>query len=356
MRLHGLIYAACWLSLGTAQAQSFPQRAAPLSPAELQRAEARVAAALAKARPAVPDKDAATQVLDGRIALVGDLFYDGRRLAVIEDEVGLALAVFAENKWRLLTTWAVAPAWIQEGKTAQELGYYHLHPTPTSDPFKRMDLDGDAVPELLVAFNTDGYQLGHVIFKQTKGEPCPRLLEVFSARGLPKARAGQLLTFNDSGRKAWWGETAYHRWEKGRPVHIATWRDNAEEAENWHWQVSLAEDSAVLRIRSQDDAFFITRLPSGEDGGTEVPYAKVTFGWNPGQQPAAAKEHQAVLWELPQLHLFEKLCGLPAAAFGEKVNDKPIAEMLPLLDRLKVTVTGTEEAVRRLAPAAEKTR
>jgi hypothetical protein len=358
MRFHGLIYIACWLSLGTAVgAQEFPDKAVPLSAADLQRVEVQVHADLSKLTPAGRDKWGEIQRSEARMSLVGDCFSDGRRLAVIEvgqAHTSLALAVFDHGQWRLLTTWNVTPAWVPEGKTAEESGYFHI--SPPANPFQRIDLDGDGVPELLVAFNNDGYRLGYAIIKQDKGEPLPRLLEVFSGCALPQACAGYLLTFTASGRKAWWGETNYYRWDKGLPVHVATWHDDAHDPEKTYWAVTREDSAEVLHVYQVDGEKFEIKqhLRSSDQGeGHEAAYATVEFAWKPGRQPVKRElPPYDLMFETAQLYLFEKLSGLTAAAFGKEVNGMPIAEVLPVLERLNVKVTGSTEAVQRLAPPA----
>lgn len=356
MRFHGLIYVACWLSLGSAvRAQWFPEAAVPLSAADLQRVEVQVRADLAKLKPAGRDQWGEIQSGEKSMAFVGDCFCDGRRLAVIQvdhEHAGLVLAEFRQGRWHLLTTWNVSPAWEPEGMAAEDSSYYYFQPKPTAYPFQRLDLDGDGVPELLVAY-ADG-QLCYAVIKQNKGTSLPQLLEVFSSRKPPQARAGCLLTFTDSGRKSWWGETHYYRWEKGLPVDAATWHDDCFNPDKTYWEVTRADAPDTLRIyQAEDGGFEITRIqPSASNGqSTEEAYARVAYDWKPGMRPKT--EDDLLLFETAELYLFEKLSGLPAAAFSDNAN-RPVAEVLPFLERLNVTVKGSAEAVQRLGPSAPR--
>ncbi len=313
--------------------------------------------ALGKARLPAAAKGVEFQVCDGYAVLIGDCFADGRSLAFVEASglAGLALAARAEGKWEILSIWNVVPVWIPKGREEEDFPeYYNIHPKPPENPYKLVDLDGDRVPELLVNFNDDGYSLGYAIIKLSKGEALPKLLDVFSSRYPPQARAGYFLTFRDSKRKSWWGETNYHRWEKGLPVHVATWHDDAYDPENDYWQVTRDDSDIVLRIYHRE-GFEIKEMIATpkDDGETQKAYATVKVDWKPGQRPSGDDMGG---FEEAELYLFEKLTGIPAAAFNDTVNGKPIDEVLPLMKRIRVRVTGSEDAVRKLSQPVEKKR
>lgn len=321
--------------------------------------ELQMSEALSHSKQPTKLKGAETQVCHGLIALIGDCFADGRRLAFIEvrgEKQGVALAAWEQGRWQLLSIWNIQPAWIPAGKKVEDFPEYsHLRLEPSQTPYQLVDLDGDAVSELIVAFNNDGYQLGYAIIKQNRGEALPKLLDCFSCRKQPQFRAGYLLTYSDSGRKSWWGETDYYRWEKGQPIHVATWHDDAYDPDKPYWQVTRADSAPVLRIE-WDQGCQITQILSAPDvaGAREVAYAKVEMDWKPGLQPDAKASD---FFEAAQLYLFEKLTGIPAAAYDDTVNGKPLADVLPLLKRLKVRVKGSKEAVLRLtSPVAGQAR
>lgn len=318
--------------------------------------EKRAVTFLSKASQTVVAQGIQSVECEGVAAMIGDLFADRRRLAVVEvseQKAGLALMVWRQNAWRLLGVWNVAPVWIPAGKTKNDFPEYsHMTPEPPRSPFSLRDLDGDAIPELLVTFSDDGYRLGYAMIKKGRGEAVPQLLDVYSSRNPPQAREGYLLSFNDSGRKSWWGETDYYRWEMGMPVHVATWHDDAYDPDKSYWQVTRGESDTVLRVYQ---GFQIKQVLSDSDGKgeREAAYATVEMDWKPGQKPAAESPG---IFEASELYFFERLTGIPAAAYHDTVNGQPIAEVLPLMKRLKVTVTGSKEAVLRLSPPVVRKR
>jgi hypothetical protein len=342
--------------VSASHAQWFPEKAQSFSPEDRQRAEQQARNTLGKA-PGTPSANRIqAQVSEGLAMLSGDLFADGRRVAVVELRelpAGLALMVCEQDTWHLQTLWNLSPVWISAGKTKADYPEYRrIIPEPPHTPFRLQDLDGDAIPELIVTFNNDGYRLGYAIIKKVRDEAMPRLLDVYSSLHPPQGLAGRLLTYNDSGRKAWWGETEYWRWEKGLPEHVATWHDNCFNPEKHFWAVSLAGSSETLRIaenEESEDGFVITRS-DGTDSKEEF-YAIVDFSWKPGKAP---KDEVLNLYEAAQLYFFEKLLRMPAAAFDKEVNGVPVTKIIPLMKHLEIRVKGTPKAVQRLAPPVQQ--
>ncbi|WP_265594993.1 hypothetical protein [Haloferula sp. BvORR071] len=152
----------------------------------------------------------------GPMVLHGDLFGDGRHLAV----EGSGLAVGDKKGWKVLSEWKdVFPAWVPEGKTPEEAGYQHIY--PPSVPFVLKDVTGDKVPEILISFENDGWSLGYHILKK-KGEGA-ELLEMRSERGEPRLEAGLMVVCtSDWGRKCWGSVDTFYRWTKGVPVELGS--------------------------------------------------------------------------------------------------------------------------------------
>ncbi|WP_395746157.1 hypothetical protein [Prosthecobacter sp.] len=349
------------LLVSASQAQWFPEKGPLFSAEDRQRAEQQAGDTLSKAA-----KTEGAQEHAGRAILSGDLFADGRWLAVVESPAGLALLAWEHDAWHLLALWNLAPVWIPAGKTKNDFPeYVHILPDLPATPFQMKDLDGDAIPELIVTFNNDGYRLGYAIIKKGRGENVPQLLDVFSSLRPPQGRAGYLLTFSDSGRKAWWGETDYYRWEKGLPVHAATWHDNCYDPDKPFWAVTRHDTAQTLRISPNEtsenaSSFVLTQV--GGDQEKDEPYAIVDVKWRPGLVPkyekldqhTAAQRSSSDCYAAAELCLFEKITGLPAAVFDEEINGLPVAEIAPLTKRLEIRAKGTPEAVQRLAPPEHK--
>lgn len=165
----------------------------------------------------VPAKPTAWTSPEGSIVLHGDLFGDGRHLALAASD-GATFAKAESGTWKILDRWDVLPAWVPAGKKPEDLGYYHIDPPEV--PFILRDLTGDKVPEILVSFNNDGYRLGYRIF--IRKDEGVKLLDTFSQRGEPEVKAGLMVLRDvDWGRKSWGSIDTCYRWVDDAPVAVA---------------------------------------------------------------------------------------------------------------------------------------
>ena len=181
----------------------------------------------------IPKTPQSLQVPDGPVVLHGDLFGDGRHLALV-GRSDTTLLAGDKSGWKTVSSHEVDPAWTPAGKEHEDAAHYNIG-APTM-PFVLKDLNGDEVPEVLVAFNNYGYQLGHAIAKK-KGNGI-EFLKVQSDHGEPEFRHGYLvLSSNNFGRKAWWGGFTYCRWKEGVPVPAAVWVGDAQDPEVSRWIV-----------------------------------------------------------------------------------------------------------------------
>lgn len=167
----------------------------------------------------------------GPVVLHGDLFGDGRHLALVGTD-RTTLATGSKEGWQVGAPHNVAPAWVPPGEAPHEVGYFQSGPPEV--PFVLEDLDGDGTPELLVAFDNDGYLTGYAIAKWKDGKL--RFLNIRSEHGRPDRASGCMtLTTVTSGRKAWWNGTTYYRWTRGDPEPVATWIEDARDPEAFRW-------------------------------------------------------------------------------------------------------------------------
>lgn len=270
---------------------------------------------------------------DGRYLLWGDLFKNGRTYAVVDEGEIVVIAEHTKKGWENRSALDVQSCWHPEGKDPD---YPHL--TPPKEPFKLKDLNGDNTPELIIAFNNDGYAIGYHIAKWSPREDAVKLLHVRCERGEPEWHSGFLVTYDGSKRKAWWGETLWYRWVNGRPVFAASWYDDCHN-EDATWELfTTAKGESFKRV-----AGTITRAQLDPQSShrviKETPFAQVTFQW---------KEESMDAYGAEALYLFERLTGLPAEAYGGEINGTPVARAKAQQKNMTVEVTGTPEGIKRL--------
>lgn len=221
---------------------------------------------------AIPKTPQSWQVPDGPVVLHGDFFGDGRHLALVGTSVTTLVAGGKEG-WKVVSSHEVDPAWTPVGKEHEDAAHYNIG-APTM-PFVLKDLNGDEVPEVLVAFNNDGYQRGYAIAKR-KGNGI-EFLTVQSDHGEPDFRHGYLVvSSNNFGRKAWWGGFSYYRWKEGVLVPAAVWVDDAQDPEVSRWIVVRCQgergDRAFEVLMDEIDVWKVRSVRW--TGGVEVTESK----------------------------------------------------------------------------------
>jgi hypothetical protein len=281
----------------------------------------------------------------GAMVLHGDFFADGRHLALAASD-GTTLLEGSKDGWKILDRWEVLPAWVPKGEKPEDLGYDHCDPPEV--PFVLKDLTGDGIPEALVAFENDGYQVGYAI--AMKEESGVKLLDVRSESGEPELRQGYMAVPSaHSGRRAEWGSTTFYRWEKGKPVAAAVCVDDARP------NTGIRKIAVRLLPGGKQQAYEIVheggpwKIRSGEwDGGVGMSelkdFAKVSFT----PDPFAGDGVEAFI--AANALLFERLTGLPAAISVEDPDRKEdFAKFLP---QLKIEAEGSDEAKKQLREGA----
>lgn len=274
-------------------------------------------------------------------AMWGDLFSNGHLWAVIETkkENGVAYLEWKNGRWQFRELLDITACWLPKGVKPEDRGYYHINPTPPSQAFKLKNINADGSPVLLIPFNNDGYNLGYAIATPLPKNAGIKIVE-FSMAGEPDAAFGYLITYNASGRKAWWGQRIYHKWVNGVPVKQATWTDGnvnkTDEGPTWltiettrlspvgerHYRI-LKEDNVVLR----DDQ----------------PFAAIKFTLDKDNARAETPIDGAATEEL---YFFERLTGLPWKAYGSNINGTSLEFAKKWQQALTVEFTGTPEGIK----------
>jgi hypothetical protein len=271
----------------------------------------------------------------GTIVLHGDLFKDGRHLALVASD-GTTLALAGKQGWEILDRWEVLPAWVPAGEKAEDLGYEHCNPPEV--PFVLKDLTGDGVPEALVAFENDGYRVGYEILKK-KGEGA-ELLKQRSERDEPRFEGGFMVVCSeDWGRKAWGSIDTFYRWTNDVPVAVGSFGEECSDPA----KVSL---------------FIMRHLPDGTEQAFKIVKGDGVLLVNRGKYEGfklAEAKHYAVVREAgkeeaPGLYdvgalLFERITGVPGELCKEAEDREDFTKAKAAM---KLEIEGSEEAKKLL--------
>lgn len=284
---------------------------------------------------ALPPKPVPWTSPGGPIVLHGDLFKDGRHLALVASD-GTTLALAGKNGWEIIDRWEILPAWVPAGEKAEDLGYEHSNPPEV--PFVLKDLTGDGVPEALVAYENDGYDIGYRILKK-KGEGA-ELLKIGSESGEPRFEGGfMVLCSQDAGRKAEGSIDTFYRWTNDAPVAAGSFGEECSDPD----KVSL---------------FAVRHLPDGTEQAFEIKGGEGVLLVNSGQLEGfqlvdsrhfavvreAGKEQAPGLFDVGAL-LFERITGVPAELCMEAENREDFKKAKAAM---KLEIEGSEEAKKLL--------
>ena len=296
-------------------------------------AMASLLAVVPKEAPKVPE----VRNLPESLIFHGDLFGDNRHLALVAKDGETIAAEFDKLEWREIARWPVAPAWVVEGESREDKGYFHIN--PPACPFILKDLDGDRIPEVLIAFDDDSYKLSYRIVKKRSDASGLELLTL-SSTGEPSYREGYLITYESTGRKAWGGGERYFRWTKGLPVFAAErfsdcWNPDRELTFYTRVLPDKSEETFCVRF---DDGWQVRRCGSREEPRNEKPFVDVRFiARTPGAEwPEEAEE----------AFLFQKLTGLNWKSQVPRAGEVAQDQLGKEFSKFKTEIHGEPEAVR----------
>lgn len=288
---------------------------------------------VAKALPATPE----VRSFPGCLIFHGDLFGDGRHLAFVAKDGETVAAEADKTEWRGIARWPVGAAWVAEGERPQDKGYSHIN--PPACPFVLKDLDGDRIPELLIAFDDDGYKLGYRIVKKRQNATGLELLAI-SSTGEPSCRDGYLITHEATGRKAWGGGDLYFRWVEGTAVFTAESYENCSDPDRvltFYTRVFSDKSEETFCVRF-DDGWQISRCESRVEPRNEKPFVSVRFV---AILPGAEWSHEA-----EEAFLFQKLSGLDWKLRIPRASETPPDQLGKEFTKFKMEIRGEPEAVK----------
>jgi hypothetical protein len=289
----------------------------------------------------------------GSVVLHGDLFGDGRHLALV-GTAGTSWAVAKDGAWEVAGRLDVEPVWVPPGKKTTDeeyVRYYNCDPPEV--PFVLKDLDGDRVSEVLVAFNNDGYGAGYAIAR--KDGNGINLLDLRSGRGEPDW-IGEFLIVNtiDSGRKAWWSGDTYYKWREGKPEPVVTWAEDCYDPEKVRWIAVRHEAGGkdrAFEIAQIGDEWMVRscRWKQGVETAEEKDFATI------GITMGSLKQDEVGTFDLKETIVFEMVTGIPGSvlwrrAFAEKSEGFDYAKAV---STCQVKVEGGDEAKALLKRVSE---
>lgn len=297
----------------------------------------------------IPKTPQSLQVPDGPVVFHGDLFGDGRHLALV-GRSDTTLLAGDKSGWKVVSRHDVVPAWVPAGKKPEDFGHYNIG--APAMPFVLKDLDGDEVAEMLVAFNNDGYQRGYAIAKK-KGSGI-EFLKVKSDHGEPEFRHGYLVvSSNNSGRKSWWGGWSYYRWESGLPAPSATWVEDGQDPEVSRWIVVRCQGekgNRAFEVLMDEDGLWKIRSVTWTSG-VEVSDSKEFATIRIEKGPAGLEGMNSSL--AADALVFELISGVPGAVWKAEEIVGEGFDYAKESAKLKVEIAGSEEAkefLKRRAP------
>ena len=288
----------------------------------------------------MPPAAATVRTREGALVFHGNLLKDGKRRALIATDRA-TLASMEAGQWILSQTLEIAPAWIPEGKTSWEAGYYGIN--PPAPPFTLRDLDGDGNLDLLIAFDHGGESLGYRIAMNRGGRF--ELLDLISDQWPPEFRSGLLRVYSSNSRGlALWTIEHYYTWRQGKQEPVFALLEDARIMEKPRWIL------ARYREGNLSDMAFEIAAPCGEDLAWRIRQGK----WNERTELAAPKDFARLRFKQPDEggqkngayfgqfgYVFRKLSGASDASLfvthpanlqefhRSKLRDAPVVEGIP---------------------------
>lgn len=294
---------------------------------------------------AMPEAPEVVHSADGAVVLHGDLFKDGRHVALIGTG-HTTVAVSGKSGWESGVRHDVVPAWVPPGKTAIEVGYHPCKPPPV--PFVLKDLDGDRVPEVLVAFDRGNHEAGYAIAR--KDGSGIKLMDQRSGRGEPDWIGGFLiLNTIDSGRKAWWSGDTYFKWQEGKPEPVVTWAEDCHDPEKVRW-IAVRHEAG-----GKDRAFEITqtgeewmvrscRWKQGVETAEEKDFATI------GVTMGSLKQDEMSNFDFKETIVFEMVTGISGSVLWRRAfaGRNEGFDHAKAASQCQVKVEGSDEAKKTL--------
>lgn len=343
MRVPAFLVLACLLIVSPLSAQAPADYIIPLEPASERtiQAHSEVNALLADI---VPQKNTpSTALIKGSSYIqYGNLFGTGENYALVETSNAFALSVWKEGQWRLRGLWDIWIVWRPSGWKETDSDYLPI--TPATRAFELKKLSGNPAPEVVVSGEVDKYFQEFYLFSFSLEKKNLQFVGV--SRAIPEKTGPFVCLYDNSGRRAIWGEWTYYRWKNSGLSEVASWHDETP----YYGPENPFIDVQVFDKTGKVENFRIT--DAEDDGPPEqtsrvitrdgTPYATVTFvlksPHTPGSYPFENSHVLQYAW------LFHHLTGLPRNCYPSETKNLPPFEKFGT-----VQVTGTPEAVKRLS-------
>lgn len=281
---------------------------------------------------------------DGRCILLGDLFGNNKRYALVElshlgkaahddiagSSIGVGFSVWNGKQWDTRGLWKINSIWRPQGWEKSGDDYFPI--PPATRPFWILNVKPNDPPLVIIVGDIWKYWQEHFIARLDQAKDTLIFLEQTKKADVVH---GYLKLHSDSGHRATFQAWQFCRWTGKDIIPFAYWYEGVDQSEEHQMLIATTYDdkgevSDTYKIDNSDqaDSYSITR--------NEQPYAKVKI-----DRPNAPN----VSDESEDAYFFRKLTGLPLDLYP---NGFPGAKPKLLEKIAKISVTGDPDAVKRL--------
>ncbi len=305
----------------------------------------------------VPDKDSKSPpkavIKDGQAILYGDLFKTHDIYALVQIpgppvEKGsapqgcAALAQWQDGAWQLRGLWKIPVTWRPEGWQSTDAD--PLPDIPATQAFTLEDLNGDGVPEVIIAGAVAEYYQDLYLLRFSAQDKTLHLLA--TTRDLPVKTGRYLVLYDKSPGHPIWGVWKYYQWSGDTLTPVAFWHDQVP----FDGVGDTFLEATVFDKTGQAKKYHIVQTKETKQENTYTialdgqPYATITFHWR--MSPDDDSNTIPSYANVERAYLYRKLTGLALATYPSAED-----EAFPVLFEKNgaVRVSGTPQAVKTLS-------
>lgn len=301
-----------------------------------------------------PNRKSPTTVnKEGQFILYGDLFKTHEIYALVQvpgpaREKGgqpqgyAALAQWQDGAWQLRNLWKISVTWRPEGWQSTDAD--PLPDTPATRAFMLKDLNGDGVPEVIIAGGVAEYYQDLYLLRFSAPDKTLHLLAI--SRDLPVKIERYVMLYDKSPGHPTWGTWKYYQWRGEILAPVAFWHDQVpfDGVGNTFLEATAFDKNGRAKkyhivqteTSAQKNTYTITL-----DG---QPYASVTFLWR--KSPDDDSNTIPSYARVERAYLYRKLTGLALGTYPPAEDE---AFPVPFEKHGSIKVTGTEEAIKTLS-------
>lgn len=286
-------------------------------------------------------------IKEGQAILYGDLFHTHEIYALVQVpgpsvEGFAALALWQDGAWQLRGLWKIPVTWRPEGWQPSESD--PLPATPATQAFTLKDLNGDGIPEVVIAGPVGEYYQDLYLLRFSAKEKTLTLLA--STRDVPINAGRYVVLYDKSPGHPIWGIWKYYQWTGDVLTPVAFWHDQVP----FDGVGDTFLEATVFDKTGQSKKYHIVQTKESKQEDTYTltldgqPYATITFLWR--KSPDDDSNTIPSYANVERAYLYRKLTGLALGTYPSAED-----EAFPVLFEKNgtVQVTGTPEAIRALS-------